>query len=247
MVSVLVVAFYKFVKLTDPKLLQAQLKSLCQEQEILGTVLLATEGINGTVAGKRDAIKTLITFLKAIPEFSDLEGKYSVSTFQPFDKLKILFKNEIVALKVPGIDPTQKSGVYVESEDWNDLISKEDVLVLDTRNGYEVAFGTFKGAVDPNTRHFRDFPTYVKTQLDPAKHKKVAMFCTGGIRCEKASSYLLEQGFENVYQLHGGILKYLEQIPTEKSLWEGNCFIFDNRITLDKENILRDNTIETKF
>lgn len=232
-----VVAFYKFSKVVDALSLQTTLKQYCIEQGILGTVLLATEGINGTIAGPAQGIDRVIHFLRSESGFSDLECKYSVSNFMPFEKIKILLKKEIVTIGIPTVDPTQMRGIPVSPEDWNQLIADPEVLVLDTRNTYEIALGTFEGAVNPETEYFRDFPAYVNQHLDPKKHKKVAMFCTGGIRCEKASSYMLAEGFETVYQLEGGILKYLEIIPTEEQAWKGKCFVFDDRVMLEKENI----------
>jgi UPF0176 protein len=239
MASFTVVAFYKFTQLTNPSELQTTLKEVCKAHAILGTLLVAPEGLNGTVAGTEEDIKALVNFFNAHPLLRGLACKYSVSEIKPFEKLKVYLKKEIVALHRPDINPYHKTGEFVSPEDWNSLISDPEVFVIDTRNTYETELGTFKGAVDPKTEHFRDFPNYVKSALDPQKHKKIAMFCTGGIRCEKASAYLLEQGFENVYQLNGGILKYLEQIPPENSLWEGKCFIFDERITLERETIIQ--------
>ncbi len=228
-----VVAFYKFIELSDIEVLKLTLHKFCKEKKILGTIILAKEGINGTIAGTAESIKAILELLRTNPNFLDLECKYSYSDLMPFDKIKIIIKKEIVTFGVPGITPSQKTGMQVAPNNWNQLISDSDVLVIDTRNNFEVELGTFKGAINPKTSKFGDFPTYVKTNLDPKKHKKIAMFCTGGIRCEKASSYLLEQGFENVYQLQGGILKYLEKIKSEDSLWEGKCFIFDKRIALE--------------
>jgi UPF0176 protein len=232
MQSVVVAALYKFAKLPDYRELQKSILEVCQKNGVFGSILLATEGINGTVAGNRQGIDALLKFLRSEPRFSDLEHKESFSQEMPFDRMKVKLKKEIVPLGVPGIDPNEKVGTYVPAEEWNALISDPDVIVIDTRNGYECDIGTFKGAIDPKTRRFRDFPKFVQENLDPSKHKKVAMFCTGGIRCEKASAYMLEEGFENVYHLKGGILKYLELIPPEKSLWDGECFVFDQRIAV---------------
>jgi len=232
MQSVVVAALYKFAKLPDYRELQKSILEVCQKNGVFGSILLATEGINGTVAGNRQGIDALLKFLRSEPRFSDLEHKESFSQEMPFDRMKVKLKKEIVPLGVPGIDPNEKVGTYVPAEEWNALISDPDVIVIDTRNGYECDIGTFKGAIDPKTRRFRDFPKFVQENLDPSKHKKVAMFCTGGIRCEKASAYMLEKGFENVYHLKGGILKYLELIPPEKSLWYGECFVFDQRIAV---------------
>jgi len=230
-----VAALYKFVSLPDCSELQAALLSFCQSQGIKGTILLAQEGINGTIAGSRQQIDTVLAFLRNDSRFADLEHKESYTEIPPFERLKIRLKPEIVTLGLPEVNPAEKVGTYVKPEDWNDLISNPEVTVIDTRNDYEVTIGTFKGAENPQTQIFRDFPEYVQKHLDTNKHKKVAMFCTGGIRCEKASSYLLSQGFAEVYHLQGGILKYLEEIPPEESLWEGECFVFDERNTVNHD------------
>lgn len=227
-----VATLYKFINLPDCNELQTTLLSYCQSQRIKGTILLAQEGINGTIAGSRQQIDSFLTFIRNDSRFADLEYKESYTEIPPFERLKIRLKPEIVTLGLPEVDPNEKVGTYVEPKNWNDLISNPEVIVIDTRNDYEISIGTFKGAENPQTQTFRDFPEYVKQNLDSHKHKKVAMFCTGGIRCEKASSYLISQGFQEVYHLKGGILKYLEEIPPEESLWEGECFIFDQRITV---------------
>ncbi len=233
-----VAAFYKFSTIEHVVSLQTTLKQYCIDQGILGTILLAKEGMNGTIAGSFTGIAHIISFLRSEQGFEDLAVKYSVCTFMPFEKIKVFAKKEIVTIGIPTVDPTKHCGIPVAPEAWDALISDPEVLVLDTRNTYEVELGTFKGAVNPQTEHFRDFPAYVNTHLDPKQHKKVAMFCTGGIRCEKASAYMLDQGFETVYQLEGGILKYLEKMPAENNAWEGECFIFDDRIVLKKEDIM---------
>ncbi len=227
-----VITFYKFVQLDDFVELRQPLKELCQAQDIKGTILLALEGINATVAGTQEALENLLAHLKKDSRLVDLTHKTSWAEEQPFARMKVKLKKEIVTLGQPDISPTKKVGTYVDPQDWNQVISDPDVVVIDTRNNYEVGIGTFHGATNPETDSFREFPDYADQQLDPAKHKKVAMFCTGGIRCEKASSYLLEQGFEQVYHLKGGILKYLEEVPAEDSLWEGECFVFDERVTV---------------
>lgn len=227
-----VATFYKFVRLADFAQQQDVLLSYCREQEIKGTILLAEEGINGTIAGSRSAIDAVLAFLRSDPRLADLEHKESYTDLPPFDRLKVRLKQEIVPLGVPEIDPNDQVGTYVSPEDWNQLISDPDVIVIDTRNEYEVAIGTFKGAQNPQTRAFRQFPDYVRHHLDPNQHKKVAMFCTGGIRCEKASAFMLAQGFQEVYHLQGGILKYLEKVPAENSLWQGECYVFDQRTTV---------------
>lgn len=230
---IVVAALYKFVSLPDYRELQAPLLSFCRLQEIKGTLLLAQEGINGTIAGYRQQIDAVLAFLRADSRFIDLEHKESYTETPPFERMKVRLKKEIVTLGLPEINPNEKVGIYVQPEAWNDLISNPEVTVIDTRNDYEVTIGTFKGAENPQTQTFRDFPQYVKQHLDSSKQKKVALFCTGGIRCEKASSYLLSQGFEEVYHLKGGILKYLEAVPPEESLWEGECFVFDERVAVD--------------
>jgi UPF0176 protein len=230
-----VAALYKFVELPDYKELREPLLQHCLDHGIKGTLLLAREGINGTVSGSREGIDSLKNYLLADERFHNLSYKESFDQERPFYRMKVKLKKEIVTMGVEGIDPRQVVGTYVEPKDWNDLISDPDVVVVDTRNDYEYELGTFKNALDPDTRSFREFPAYVKENLDPAKHKKVAMFCTGGIRCEKSTAYMKEQGFEEVYHLHGGILKYLEEVPKEESLWQGECYVFDNRVSVDHD------------
>lgn len=228
----IVAALYQFAKLPDCHDLRPKLLAFCEAHALKGTLLLAEEGINGTVAGSRADIDALLAFLRADARLAKLEHKESLSDEMPFYRMKVRLKKEIVTLGVPGIDPNEKVGTYVQPEDWNALISDPEVLVVDTRNDYEFEIGSFRGAVDPKTATFRDFPAYVRENLDPQKHKKIAMFCTGGIRCEKATTFMLQQGFEHVYHLKGGILKYLEKIPAEQSLWEGECFVFDQRVAV---------------
>jgi UPF0176 protein len=228
----IVAAFYLFTELDDLKALQAKLLRTCQELGICGTILLAPEGINATVAGSRQAIDALLAWLKADPRMVALTHKESATDQPPFYRMKVRLKKEIVTLKAPEANPAKQVGTYVAPQAWNDLIAEPDVIVLDTRNQYEVEIGTFQGAKDPHTRSFGDFPDYVKTHLDPQKHPKVAMFCTGGIRCEKASAYMLAHGFKEIYHLEGGILNYLEKVPAEQSLWQGECFVFDQRVTV---------------
>lgn len=228
----LVAAFYKFVSLPDYVELRAPLLALCQEQEIRGTILLAQEGINGTIAGSRSAIAQVLDYLRSDSRFADLNVKESETESRMFDRLKIKLKKEIVTLGIPEVDPTQKVGTYVKPQEWNAVISDPETIVIDVRNRFEVSVGSFEGAIDPETASFRQFPDYVRSQLDPTQHQKVAMFCTGGIRCEKASAYLLSQGFKQVYHLEGGILKYLEEVPSEESLWRGECFVFDQRVAV---------------
>lgn len=236
----LTAALYKFVSLPDYQALQAPILDACKNHHIKGTLLLAEEGINGTIAGLPDDVHHVLDFLRTdsmfANKFSDLEHKESFANEHPFYRMKVKLKKEIVTLGVPGVSPTKKVGTYVKPEDWNALISDPDVILIDTRNDYEVDIGTFKGAMDPKTTTFREFPQYVAKHFDPAKHKKVAMFCTGGIRCEKASSYMMDQGFEEVFHLQGGILKYLETVPEAQSLWQGECFVFDQRVAV-KHNL----------
>ncbi|MDW5417185.1 rhodanese-related sulfurtransferase [Iodobacter sp. CM08] len=229
---IVVAALYKFVTLADFEALKEPLLQSMLDNEVKGTLLLALEGINGTVAGTRAGIDGLLAWLKSDARFIDIDHKESYCDEQPFYRSKVKLKKEIVTLGVPGVDPNLAVGTYVEPEDWNALISDPTVLLIDTRNDYEVAIGTFEGAIDPKTASFREFPDYIKQHFDPAKHKKVAMFCTGGIRCEKASSYMLGEGFEEVFHLKGGILKYLETVKQEETKWNGDCFVFDNRVTV---------------
>ncbi|MFP4009194.1 MAG: rhodanese-related sulfurtransferase [Spirulinaceae cyanobacterium] len=230
--TVVVATFYKFVALPDYQEMRSPLLAFCQNQQIKGTILLAAEGINGTIAGEAVNIHAVIHYLRSDERFSDLEFRESKATTPPFERLKVKLKREIVTLGIPEVDPNQQVGTYVTPQQWNDLISDPDVVLIDTRNDYEVDIGTFRGANNPKTESFREFPDYARQKLNPHQHKKVAMFCTGGIRCEKASSYLLKQGFDRVYHLKGGILKYLEEIPPEESLWEGECFVFDERVAV---------------
>lgn len=230
--AIVVAALYKFVSLPDFEALREPLLQTLLDNGVKGTLLIAAEGINGTVSGSRAGIDGLLTWLKADPRFVDIDHKESYCDEQPFYRSKVKLKKEIVTLGVPGVDPNQLVGTYVEPQDWNALIADPEVLVIDTRNDYEVAIGTFERAIDPKTKSFREFPEYVEAHFDPAKHKKVAMFCTGGIRCEKASSYMLGAGYAEVFHLKGGILKYLEEVPEENSLWRGDCFVFDNRVTV---------------
>lgn len=232
MSKIIVAALYKFAKLPDYRELQPGLLAHCIESGLYGTLLLADEGINGTVAGSRAGIDALMRYLKSDIRLADLEHKESYADEMPFTRIKVKLKKEIVTLGVPGINPNNKVGTYVAPEDWNALISDPDVVLIDTRNGYECDIGTFRRAIDPHTTNFREFPAFIQQNFNPGKHKKIAMFCTGGIRCEKASSLMVEQGFEQVYHLQGGILKYLEKIPPAESLWEGECFVFDQRISV---------------
>ncbi len=228
----LTAALYKFISLPDYKELQKPMLEKCLEHGVKGTILLALEGINGTIAGAPEDIKVVLTYLRSDNRFSDLEHKESHANTHPFYRMKVKLKKEIVTMGVEGIDPNNVVGTYVKPEDWNNLINNPDVVLLDTRNDYEVSIGSFKGATNPKTTTFREFPTFVADNLSATKNKKVAMYCTGGIRCEKASSFMKAQGFEEVYHLQGGILKYLETVPKEQSLWEGECFVFDQRVAV---------------
>lgn len=233
MSQTVIAALYKFVALPDFESLQPALLHKCKQLGLKGTLLLAHEGINGTVAGTQEAINGLLAHLRSDPRFAHLEYKESYENEQPFYRMKVKLKKEIVTMGVEDIDPNACVGRYVEPADWNELISAGDVTVIDTRNDYEYHIGTFANALNPGTQTFRELPAYVAKHLDPAKHKKVAMFCTGGIRCEKSTAYLKQQGFDEVFHLKGGILKYLQEVPEEQSLWRGECFVFDNRVAVD--------------
>lgn len=231
-----VAAFYQFVALPDFQALRAPLRAFCDQQGLKGSVLLAPEGINGTLAGSPAGIDALVHELRHGALFGGrldrLELKYSAATEMPFQRMKVRPKKEIVTLGDRATDPTKQVGVYVDPADWNALIDQPDTLVLDTRNDFEVAMGTFEGARDPRLKSFGQFKDFAANQLDPATHRRIAMFCTGGIRCEKASAYLLAHGFTEVYHLKGGILKYLEEVPERDSRWRGACFVFDERVAL---------------
>lgn len=228
-------ALYKFVALPNYGSIRHPLLKVMTDNNVFGTLLLATEGINGTISGLREDIDTLLGWLNKQPGLENIDTKESYDDEIPFYRCKVKLKKEIVTMGVEGIDPKQVVGTYVKPADWNDLISDPDVVLVDTRNDYEVEIGTFENAIDPKTTSFRDFPSWAKKNLDRDKHKKVAMFCTGGIRCEKSTAYLKEQGFEEVYHLQGGILKYLEEVPSEQTLWQGECFVFDNRVAVDHD------------
>ncbi len=233
--QVVVSALYHFVRLDDYQSLRQPLYDFMIKHEIRGTLLLANEGINGTVAGSKKAIDKLHSWLRSDQRFKDLKTKESFDNCMPFYRTRVKLKKEIVTMGIPDIDPNQVVGSYVKPEDWNDLISDPDMVLVDTRNDYEVSIGTFRNAINPKTDTFRQFPDYVKSNLNPGKHKKVAMFCTGGIRCEKSTAYLKEQGFEEVYHLQGGIIKYLETVAEADSMWEGECFVFDNRVSINHQ------------
>ena len=233
MSQTVVCALYKFVALPDFKHLRQPLYEVMDSNEVRGTILLAQEGLNGTVAGSRLAIDKVLAWLRSDPRLAEIDCKESYTDNPPFNRTKVKLKKEIVTMGVEGIDPKQVVGTYVNPKDWNQLISDPEVLLIDTRNDYEYKVGTFKNAINPNTESFREFPQYVREHLDPNKHTKVAMFCTGGIRCEKSTAYLKEQGFDEVYHLKGGILKYLEEVPPQETLWQGECFVFDERVTVN--------------
>lgn len=233
--SYIVCALYKFVALPNFETLRQPLLSEMNEHRVRGTLLLAHEGINGTISGSRHAIDNLLAWLNQQPGLKNIDVKESISLDKPFKRTKVKLKKEIVTMGVENIDPRKVVGTYVEPTDWNDLIQDPEVILVDTRNDYEYAVGTFENAINPNTESFREFPEYVKQNLDPKKHKKVAMFCTGGIRCEKSTAYMKQQGFEEVYHLKGGILKYLEEVPKDSTTWNGECFVFDDRVTVDHE------------
>ena len=235
--EILVAALYKFVEIDDLLSLQNNLYKICEENNIMGTILIADEGVNGTISGKHNEIKETISSLTSDNRFSNIEIKYSSTDKQPFHRMKVRLKKEIVTIGLPEINPNKKVGTYVRPEDWNELISDPNVIVIDTRNKYETKIGSFQNALDPETSSFREFPDWVKKfkNSEDNTNKKIAMFCTGGIRCEKASSLMKEEGFENVYHLQGGILKYLETVDKENSLWNGECFVFDQRVCLTDE------------
>lgn len=229
-----VAALYQFTRFDDPQALQGPLLAACDGAGIKGTLLLAREGINGTIAGSAQGLAAVLGHIRGLPGCADLDVKFSAAPDMPFHRMKVRVKREIVTMGQPDIDPTLSVGTYVDPADWNALIADPDTIVIDTRNDYEVAVGTFRGAVDPQTPTFRDFPAWFREhreQLLTGK-KKVAMFCTGGIRCEKSTSFLRAEGVKEVYHLKGGILKYLEQVPEEQSLWQGECFVFDERVSL---------------
>lgn len=236
MQRICVAALYRFAALEDLPAIQAALLHLCTKHGVRGTLLLATEGINGTIAGSRAGVSYVLAAIRALPDCADLDVKYSSAATMPFHRMKVRLKREIVTMGQAGIDPRLSSGTYVEPEDWNALISDPDTIVIDTRNDYEVAIGSFQGAINPQTAHFRDFPAWFAGERErlfaDGKSPKVAMFCTGGIRCEKATAYLKQQGIADVAHLKGGILKYLETVPAAESFWQGECFIFDQRVAV---------------
>lgn len=233
MPSFTVAALYRFVTLENYESIRQPLLDRMNDLDLCGSLLLAAEGINGTIAGDASSIQSFLDFLRCDSRLADLECKFSQCDEKPFRRARVRLKREIVTLGVDGIDPNESAGTYVDPEDWNALIDDPDVTLIDTRNDYETAIGTFRGAIDPGTESFREFPDYVDRELDPKTHRKVAMYCTGGIRCEKATALLRQKGFDEVYHLKGGILKYLETVAPDDSRWEGDCFVFDHRVAVD--------------
>ena len=231
--NIVVAALYKFTRFADFEQYREPILNTMLDNEVKGTLLIASEGINGTISSSRQGIDTVLEFLRSIEAIGSFTFKESYTSEQPFYRTKVKLKEEIVTMGVEDIDPLQSVGRYVKPQDWNALISDPDVILIDTRNDYEVQIGTFQNAVNPNTETFREFPDYVAKEMDPAKHKKVAMFCTGGIRCEKSTAFMRQQGFDEVYHLEGGILKYLEEVPQADSMWQGDCFVFDNRVSVN--------------
>lgn len=234
MTTIVISTLYKFVTIDNFESLKKPLLQLMEEHQVKGTLLLAKEGINGTIASNRKGIDALLDWLRTDSRFANIASKESYAQAMPFYRGKVKLKKEIVTMGIKGIDPKHLTGTYVKPQDWNALIADPEVLLIDTRNNYEIKIGAFKGAVNPETKNFREFPQYVADKLKPSKHKKIAMYCTGGIRCEKSTAFLKQQGFEAVYHLQGGILKYLAEVPAEQSMWQGECFVFDNRIAINQ-------------
>jgi UPF0176 protein len=228
-----IATFYKFVRLEDPFQLRSQVLQWCEQLDLRGTILLANEGLNATVSGSKPSVDNLLDLLRNHPEIGSFPYQLSSAMAVPFERMKVKVKREIVTLGMPEVNPNDQVGTYVDPEDWNRVISDPEVVLVDTRNDFEVELGTFQGAVNPHTQSFRELPDYVEKSLDPEQTKKVAMFCTGGIRCEKATAYMLRQGFEQVYHLRGGILNYLKTVPQQESLWQGECFVFDERVAVN--------------
>lgn len=227
-----IAALYHFARFDSPDTLRQPLLDLCKQEKITGTLLLAREGINGTIAGPATGIDTIIAHVRALPGCADLEWKISHSQTPPFNRMKVRLKREIVTMGQPDVDPLARVGHYIAPQEWNELIESPDVAVIDTRNDYEVAIGTFEGAIDPETQSFGEFPAWWEANKERFHNKRIAMFCTGGIRCEKSTNFLLGQGIEEVYHLKGGILKYLEEVPEAESRWNGECFVFDARVSV---------------
>ncbi|MAW40233.1 MAG: hypothetical protein CMF27_04835 [Kiritimatiellaceae bacterium] len=235
MANYTVCALYKFTSLPDFQKLQSPIRSFLEQHEIMGTILLAHEGINGTISGSNESVQKFISYLQEDPRFEAIDHKLSFHDTNPFYRTKVRLKKEIVTMGIENIDPRHSTGTYVEPDEWNELIEDEETLLIDTRNEYEIGIGSFKNAINPHTDTFREFPNFADEHLDPNKHKKIAMFCTGGIRCEKSTAYLKQKGFEEVYHLKGGILNYLKTVPQPKSRWEGECFVFDNRVSVNHD------------
>jgi UPF0176 protein len=234
MPDIIIISFYKFTPLTELEALRETFLATMHKMGIKGTIILASEGINGSFAGSAQMVEDFSQFLKSHAPFADLNLKETVDTQNPFEKAKVKLRKEIVSMGVPGVAPDTTDGSHLSPEEWHALIQDPEVILLDTRNSYEYSLGTFKNAINPAIDNFREFPDYVQTHLGDKKDKKIAMFCTGGIRCEKTTAYMKAQGFDTVYQLHDGILHYIEAIPKTESLWEGECFVFDNRVAVDK-------------
>ena len=227
-----VIAFYHFTRFNEPSEMQPCLMKACRKYNIRGTILLASEGINGTISGSKDSIEKIIQQIRALPNCRNINFKKSFTSSQPFNRLKVRLKREIVTMGQPNVNPMTGTGRYIKAHDWDDFINDKDVVLIDTRNEYEVGIGTFKGAINPKTRSFRDFPKWWEENKKSYSGKKIAMFCTGGIRCEKSTNFLLNNGEKDVFHLDGGILRYLEEIPKEKSQWNGECFVFDGRVSV---------------
>ncbi len=237
--NICIISFYKFVKILELEKLKVKIENICNKFDIKGTILIAPEGINGTIEGSQNNIDRFLLEFKINKNFSDIEPKYSYSKKDSFNRMKVRLKKEIVTIGDTKVDPNKYVGKYIDPSEWNEFISDPNTMLIDTRNAYEVSIGTFKGAINPETKSFRDLPKWIKNNLetidDNYKDKKIAMFCTGGIRCEKSTSYLVQKGFTNVSHLKGGILKYLENVPKNESLWDGECFVFDQRVSVAEE------------
>ena len=230
--SIIVLTFYHFTSFPDPMEIKIPLETLCKKNKIKGSILLATEGINGTIAGKEESINTILHYIRTLPGCASIETKASLNSSKPFNRMKVRLKKEIVTMGQPNIDPRKAVGKYIKPENWNTFIENDDVVVIDTRNNYEVQIGSFKDSINPETNNFRQFPEWWEKNKDKYQGKKIAMFCTGGIRCEKSSNYLLSQGVKDVFHLQGGILKYLEKVNKEESNWTGECYVFDHRVSV---------------
>ncbi|MDI1351566.1 MAG: rhodanese-related sulfurtransferase [bacterium] len=235
MKEIIIASFYKFITLVNYAEMREPILNAMREMEIKGTIILAAEGINGGFAGTREAMNNFYNYMHQNPQLADLNFKETFDEHNPFEKAKVKLRKEIVTMGVQNVDPLKLTGTHLPPNEWHEFIQDPEVVIIDTRNDYEFELGTFKNAINPNTENFREFPDYVEKHLNDKKDKKIAMFCTGGIRCEKSTAYLLEQGFTNVYQLQDGILNYIEVIPTQDSLWQGNCFVFDDRVAVDEQ------------